>query len=184
MDVDDEQPQVRLKSCDGKRFTLSRSQACCSNALRNMVEGILHNSNTPTEYINLKSVNGHLLAKVVQWMEWHCYTHSDTTGDTSDKPGYYRTANATCAQESNYEMTDRDKAFLNSISELELFQLTHVANYLDVKTLFSACCQIIANKWEGLKVAELRKTYNIEGDFSAEEENQILQENRKLGMND
>lgn len=179
MEVDDEQPLVRLKTSDGKRFALTKSQACCSNTLRSMIENFRNNSNTPTEYINLDSVSSQMLSKIVEWTEWHSTSTIGNSNHNLNEP-----SDATYQKESNYQLTDTDKRFLESMSEVELLKLTHVANYLDVKTLFSACCQLIAKRWEGKKVAEIRKMYGIEGDFSYEEESQMIQDNRKLGMND
>lgn len=205
MEVDVEQPLVRLKTSDGKRFQLTKSQACCSNALRTMIESFQNNSNAPaTEYINLQSVNSQMLSKIIEWTQWHGNGNGNTnTGDSrqqshcgtgssaqpSSSNGRDQSVqedNATYLKESDgqYDLTDRDKAFLDSMSEIELFKLTHVANYLDIPTLFSACCQTIGRRWEGKKVAEIRRMYNIVGDFSQEEEKEMLAETRRFGMTD
>jgi hypothetical protein len=63
-----------------------------------------------------------------------------------------------------------------------LFELMHVSNYLDIESLFDACCQTIARQWEGKRVEDIRKMYNIKCDFAPDEEHQMLMESKKLGM--
>lgn len=162
MDVDeDSEPQVKLKSSDGKRFTLTKTEASFSNTLRMMIESYQTEQNVSSEVISLR-IHSDMLAKVVCWCQMHC---SDESQDQE-------------------EQTEEDKAFISSLSEEDLFRLTHVANYLNIKSLLDACCRKIAIKWEGKKVEEIRKMYLIENDFPPEEENQMLIESKKLGMDD
>lgn len=161
MDVDE--LQVRLKTSDGKRFTLSKSEALCSNALRMIVQSYKNGSATQTEIINLQHVSSKMLTKVIEW----CQRHPAMTKD----------------QDSNEtELTKWDKDFFKRMSHEELLRLTHVANYMDIRSLFDKCGLTIAKQWEGLKVEEIRKLYGIESDFTAEEEHQMLMESKKLGM--
>lgn len=155
---EEERTKVRLKSRDGRRFTLSKSEASCSNALKTMIESFKGNNNSANECISLKLVDGLTLAQVVDW----CKSHA--------------------GQEADEEASEDDVRMLNSIPEDELFRLMQVANYLDVRSLLNASCQTIAKRWEGMKVEEIRKKYNIEADFTLEEEHQMLLECKKLGL--
>lgn len=85
-------------------------------------------------------------------------------------------------REQDTELTDWDKSFLNAMDEEELLRLMHAANYLDVRSLFDASCQIIARRWEGKRVEDIRRMYGIANDFSPDQENQIIMENKKLGL--
>lgn len=200
MDVDE--PLVRLKSKDGKRFTISSTEASCSNALRVMLEANAGTNDSSNEFIQLRSIDGQMLALVIDWCRIHCkdnhkwLTNKDRnrsviernqfrgvgvdnvdTGETDDDEDQ-------SFEQHEPELTDWDKSFLGSFSEEQLLRLTHAANYLDVRSLYSACCRTIAKRWEGKKVDELRKMYGIEDDFSSDEEHQMIQENKKLGLND
>jgi len=159
--MDVEQTWVRLKTGDGKRFTLSKSEASCSNALRTMIESYQNVPNASAEYINLQSVNSNMLTKVIEWCRVHCNDHSNNV-------------DATCSRKSEVHITDWDRAFLNALSEEELFKLIHVANYLDVSSLFESACHIVAKR-----VEEIRHIYELESDFSPGEEHQILPENSR-----
>lgn len=210
MDVDE--PLVRLKSNDGKRFIVSRSEASCSNALRLMLETNAATTNSVSnEYVCLKSIDGHLLSLVIEWCRVHCNDNdkwltkkdrsrsllalnntggnSDTSNQDNDSDSDHTSVSddeqdTSYVQQHEPDLTAWDKSFLDSFDEEQLLKLTHAANYLDVRSLFSACCRTIAKRWEGKRVDELRKTYGIKGDFSSDEEHQMLQENKKLGLND
>lgn len=167
--------QVKLKSSDGKRFTLTKSQAFCSTTLRTMIESYQTRPNASAEVINLQKVHSDILTKVVSWCQMHHHHEND-----SDSFG---NSDATCKQNLEpYDLTDWDKTFLKSLSEDNLFRLTHAANYLNVPSLLDACCKTIAKSWEGKKVEEIRRMYRIENDFAPDEEHQMLMESKKLGL--
>lgn len=51
------------------------------------------------------------------------------------------------------------------------------ANYLDIKGLLDVGCKTVANMIKGKSPEEIRKTFNIQNDFTPEEEDQIRREN-------
>lgn len=168
MDVDEVAPtanetlkQVKLRTSDNKRFTLTKSQASCSNALRRMIDVRPNTISASNEYINLQNVSSLMLTKVIEW----CQIHQQSK-----------------IQEIEPHLTDGYKEFFKSLPEQELFKLMHVSNYLDIESLFDACCRTTAKQWEGKRVEDLRRMYNIESDFAPEEEHQMLMESKKLGM--
>lgn len=171
MEVDE--PVVKLKTSDGKRFTLTKSEASCFNALHMMIESFQNSPNASNEYINLQSVHSEFLSMVIEWCRAHCTDQPDSFDGRTD---------ATCDSET--ELTKWDVDFFNSMSEDRLFRLMHVANYLDVRKLFNACCRTVGKRWESMKVDELRRLYRIEPNFSAEEEREMIQESKKLGFNE
>lgn len=160
MDVDE--IQVRLKTSDGKRFTLSKSEASCSNALRMIVRSNKNGSVSQKDYINLRYVNSKMLTKVLEW----CHKHPAVGED----------------QKCESDLVNWDKNFFKQLNHEDLLRLTHVANYLDIRNLFDACCQVVAKQWECLKVEEIRKLYGIESDLTAEEDHQMFMDSKKLGM--
>ena len=52
------------------------------------------------------------------------------------------------------------------------------ANYLDIKSLLELSCAKVASLIKNKTVAEIRAFFNIENDFTPEEEAQIQEENR------
>ena len=59
-----------------------------------------------------------------------------------------------------------------------LFEIVMAANYLDIKPLLELSCAKTASLIKGKSVQEIRRFFNIENDFSPEEEQQIMEENR------
>jgi len=55
--------------------------------------------------------------------------------------------------------------------------LLQAANYLDIKPLLDVGCKTVANMIKGKSPEEIRKTFNIQNDFTPEEEEQIRREN-------
>ncbi|KAJ5661560.1 S-phase kinase-associated protein 1A [Penicillium maclennaniae] len=55
--------------------------------------------------------------------------------------------------------------------------LLQAANYLDIKALLDVGCKTVANMIKGKSPEEIRKTFNIQNDFTPEEEDQIRREN-------
>ena len=59
-----------------------------------------------------------------------------------------------------------------------LFEIVMAANYLDIKPLLELSCAKVASLIKGKSVQEIRQFFNIENDFSPEEEEQVMQENK------
>lgn len=189
MDVDVVGALVRLKTNDGKRFTLTESDVSCSNALSRMIESSRQNiSNGYTEYIQLPTVDSHTLNLILNWIRNHCNnednktTNSPTCQQVAVEPIQDQDP-ATCSH-LDRNLTTNDMLLLGKLPEDGLLELMHASNYLDVRCLFNACSQIVAKRWESKKVEEIRRMYNIVGDFAPEEENQMIQECKKLGLNE
>ncbi len=58
-----------------------------------------------------------------------------------------------------------------------LITVFQAANYLDIKALLDVGCKTVANMIKGKSPEEIRKTFNIQNDFTPEEEDQIRREN-------
>ena len=50
------------------------------------------------------------------------------------------------------------------------------ANYLDIKPLLDVGCKTVANMIKGKSPEQIRQTFNIENDFTPEQEAQISRE--------
>lgn len=66
---------------------------------------------------------------------------------------------------------------LEADHQLTIFPLKQAANYLDIKALLDVGCKTVANMIKGKSPEEIRKTFNIQNDFTPEEEDQIRREN-------
>ena len=57
-----------------------------------------------------------------------------------------------------------------NVEKEELFELIMASNYLDIKPLLELACAKVASKIKNKSIEEIRKFYNIENDFTPEEE--------------
>ena len=67
--------------------------------------------------------------------------------------------------------------FVNIDQEV-LFELILAANFMDIKSLLELACAKVASLIKGMTIPEIREFFNIENDFTPEEEAQIMDENR------
>lgn len=74
------------------------------------------------------------------------------------------------------DIGDWDQKFINVDQEM-LFEIILAANYLDIKPLLDVGCKTVANMIKGKTPEEIRKLFNIQNDFTPEEEAQIKKEN-------
>ena len=76
------------------------------------------------------------------------------------------------------QVVDQWHADYINLEQEELFELVMAANYLDIKPLLELSCAKVASQIKNKSVVEIRKYFNIENDFTPEEEAQIQEENR------
>ncbi|VVB06319.1 unnamed protein product [Arabis nemorensis] len=97
--------------------------------------------------IPIANVTGNILSKAIQY----CEKHVEEEGGEFMKP-----------HEKDMDM---------------VFQLILAANYLSIKGFLDLTCRTAANYIKDKKPEEVRKIFNIENDFTPEEEAEILKEN-------
>ena len=109
-------------------------------------------------------VNKAVLEKVLEWCEYHRNDPQATNEDDSD------------SRKKTTDIDDWDQKFMQVDQEM-LFEIILAANYLDIKALLDVGCKTVANMIKGKSPEEIRKTFNIQNDFTPEEEDQIRREN-------
>lgn len=114
--------------------------------------------------VPVPNVSSTVLKKVLEYCEYH-----------KDDPFEPPEDSETRAKKST-EIGEWDSKFLQVDQEM-LFEIILAANYLDIKPLLEVGCKSVANMIKGKTPEEIRKTFNIENDFSPEEEEQIRREN-------
>ena len=64
-----------------------------------------------------------------------------------------------------------------SVSHEILFEMIKGANYIDLKQMLDICCKSIADQIKGQSPTEIKKIFGIEGDFTQEEKQSVIDEN-------
>ena len=70
-----------------------------------------------------------------------------------------------------------DADFVDVDQEM-LFELILAANYMDIKPLLDLTCAKVASMIKGKTPEQIRKTFNIQNDFTPEEEEAVRAENK------
>ena len=105
-----------------------------------------------------------MLRKVLEW----CRHHKNDPAATQDDEADWR--------KKTTDIEDWDQKFMQVDQEM-LFEIILAANYMDIKALLDVGCKTVANMIKGKSPEEIRKTFNIQNDFTPEEEDQIRREN-------
>lgn len=151
--------QIKLQSSDLVEITVSRSVAERSMLIKNLLEDL----GETEEAVPIPNVNESVLKKVIEWCEHHEHDPQNTGEDDDNRR---RTT----------DIDEWDQKFMQVDQEM-LFEIILAANYLDIKALLDTGCKTVANMIKGKSPEEIRRTFNIQNDFTPEEEDQIRREN-------
>ena len=129
-----------------------------------LIKGLIEDSGVEEE-IPLPQVKKPILEKIVVY----CARLVDHQPPEIDKP---------LSHNDMHQVVDAWYADYINLEQEELFELVMAANYLDIKPLLELSCAKVASQIKNKSVVEIRKYFNIENDFTPEEELQIQEENR------
>ena len=156
---------------DAGKFRISKPAMLQSELLRSIVESSDAEEDDAEaeaeEEVPLPNVKSRELAKIVEF----CEHHVDHEVKEIPKP----------LPDGNFDqyVTEWDAAFVARIPQHEeLFELIEAAHYMDLKTLMELGAAKVASMIRGKTPEEIRELFNIENDFTPEEEAQIREENR------
>ncbi|KAJ3102278.1 hypothetical protein HK100_004392 [Physocladia obscura] len=161
---------VKLTSSDLVEFSVERTVAERSVLLKNMLEDI---GDSDDSAIPLPNVNAGILKKVLEYCERH---KNDALPATDTAPDVDDFGAAAQKKSGSDDIDEWDSAFIKVDNDL-LFEIILAANYLDIKALLDLGCKTVANMIKGKSAEQIRDMFNIENDFTPEEEEQIRREN-------
>jgi S-phase kinase-associated protein 1 len=143
--------KITLKSSDGETFKVSKMVALESQVIKHLIEeGCAHDA------IPLENVTVNILEMVIEY----CKKHVDADGKPSED-----------------DLENWDAEF-EKVNRGTLFELILAANYLEIKSLLDLTCQTVADMMKGKTPEEIRETFNIENDFTPQEEEDVRRENQ------
>jgi S-phase kinase-associated protein 1 len=119
------------------------------------------------DVVPLPNVKSDILEKVIQFCSHYVQCLHDA-GVTEEKD---------LPNEEKQDLDKWNKDFTR-VDQQTLFELILAANYLNIKPLLDLTCMTVANMIKGKTPEEIRKTFNIENDFTKEEEEEVRRENQ------
>ena len=152
--------KVKLLCSEGDEVEVDREVA--EKSL--LIKGIIDDSGIE-EQIPLPNVKRPILEKVITF----CTHLKDHQAPEIEKP--LRSENMASVVDVWYA------DYINLEQEI-LFELILASNYLDIKPLLELACAKVASLIKNKSIEEIRKFFNIENDFTPEEEAQIMEENK------
>jgi S-phase kinase-associated protein 1 len=121
------------------------------------------------------------LKKVIEW----CEHHKNDPPSASDDDDNRRKTTDIDEWDQKFMQVDQEMLFeiilvrfrVPHLPQAYILTIAQAANYLDIKALLDVGCKTVANMIKGKSPEEIRKTFNIQNDFTPEEEDQIRREN-------
>jgi len=156
--------KIPLQSNDGSVITVDYDVAVRSALLSTMLDDLKSMGVTEVGTVPLPNVNEAVLRKVIEYCEHH--RNDPLTGNEEESDSRKKTTDS----------EEWDQKFMQVDQEM-LFEIILAANYMDIKALLDVGCKTVANMIKGKSPEEIRKTFNIQNDFTPEEEEQIRREN-------
>ncbi|KAF2868413.1 Skp1 family, dimerization domain-containing protein [Massariosphaeria phaeospora] len=161
MAATEEKKTVMLTTSDNADIKVEREVAERSILIKNLLEDL---GGDNEEAIPIPNVNEGVMKKVLEWCTHHRNDPPASQDDDSD------------SRKKSTDIDEWDQKFMHVDQEM-LFEIILAANYLDIKALLDVGCKTVANMIKGKSPDEIRKTFNIQNDFTPEEEDQIRREN-------
>ena len=153
--------KVKLVSQDGETIEVEKAIISLSGLIKSMLE-----DSGADEDIPLPNVKSAILKKIIEY----CAHSKDSPQNEIEKP-----LKSASIQDV---VTDKWYATFIEVDQEVLFELILAANYLDIKPLLELGCASVAAMMKGKTPEQIRTLFHIENDFTPEEENQIMAENK------
>jgi S-phase kinase-associated protein 1 len=151
---------ITLVSSDGDKFQLSEKAARRSQLIKGIIDDYPDDPEVP-----LHNVKSQILKLIITYLEYY----KDNDPREIERPLPSNNFNE-CVDSWDYQFIEL---------ELDLiFEIILAANYMDIKPLMELASSKVASIIKGKSPEEIRKTFNIQNDFTPEEEAQIREENQ------
>ncbi|KAH7332153.1 hypothetical protein KP509_20G071700, partial [Ceratopteris richardii] len=150
-----EELKVQLKSADDELFEVEEIVALESRTIKDIVEDIGTDCVIP-----LLNVSSQILSKIIKYCSYHAALEVPNKGEGDGKRPAL----------SEEDVTHWDGKFLE-VDQATLFDL-------NIQSLLDLTCQRVADMIKEKTPEEIRRAFNIENDFTPEEEEEVRRENQ------
>ena len=149
-----------LISSDSEKISISSKVCQKSTLVKGMIEDFPNETQFP-----MYEIKGRVLKKIKDYLEYY----EDKEPKQIEKP--LRSMNfRECVDEWDYNYINVDKELI--------FEIILGANFMDIKPLLELALAKIASIIKGKSTEDIRKILDITNDFSPEEEQKIIEENK------
>ena len=153
--------KVILISSDGEKIETSAKAAMRSTLIKDNIQ----DCRDDIIEFTANNVKGNVLKKIVEYLEHY----KDTEPKEIERPLPSQNFKE-CVDEFDFNFTEIDLDML--------FEIILASNYLDIKPLLELASAKVASILKGKTTEEIRRTFNITNEFTPEEEQQIIEENK------
>ncbi|KFK33484.1 hypothetical protein AALP_AA5G019200 [Arabis alpina] len=151
--------KIVLTSSDGASFEVDEAVAREFQIVAHMIDDDCAGNAIP-----LANLTGDILSKAIEY----CKKHVEEGGAKVEGEEN---------EEAKKNLQTWDEEFMKNLEMSFIFRLILAANYLNIKGLLELTCQTVADHIKDMQPEEIRKVFNIENDFTPEEEEKIRKEN-------
>ena len=148
--------------CEGEKLNVDLEVVNKSTILRNMIEDTGKDGDIPIPNIQL-----HILRKVIEFCE-----HYKTTNPKEIKKPLV----SNVLTQNNVDEWDANFITMEKVDDT--IDLVIAANFLDIESLVALGCAKIATFIKGKDVEQIREVFNIQNDFTPQEEANLREENK------
>ena len=152
--------KITLVSSDGEKVEISSKAVQRSVLVKGIIEDYPDDAEVP-----LNNVKSNILKKIKEYLE-----HYENTEPKEIERPLQSQNFKECVDEWDFNYIDVDLDLI--------FELILGANYMDIKPLLELASAKVASIIKGKTTEEIRKTFGITNDFTPEEEQQIIEENK------
>ncbi|KAK3220374.1 hypothetical protein Dsin_014344, partial [Dipteronia sinensis] len=149
---------LKLKSSDGEIFEVKQTVAVQSGVLKQMMEDGCTEGEIP-----LNNVDALTLAKIIEW----CNKHHD------DNVEGHVLLEEKEKEKEKADLKRWESEFIDALTHDEIYFLLIGSNYMDIKELLDCAAQKVADMVKGKSPEAIREMFNIQNDFTKEEEEAI-----------
>ena len=156
----DAEKNITLISSDGEKVVISSKAVQRSVLVKGIIEDYPDDAEVP-----LNNVKSNILKKIKEYLDH--YENQEPKNIERPLPSQNF---QDCVDDWDFKYIDVEKDLI--------FELILGANYMDIKPLLELASAKVASIIKGKTTEEIRKTFGIQNDFTPEEEQQILEENK------
>ncbi|AEC05673.1 SKP1-like 16 [Arabidopsis thaliana] len=158
--------KIVLTSSDDESFEVEEAVARKLKVIAHMID-----DDCADKAIPLENVTGNILALVIEYCKKHVLDDVDDSDDSTEA------TSENVNEEAKNELRTWDAEFMKEFDMETVMKLILAVNYLNVQDLLGLTCQTVADHMKDMSPEEVRELFNIENDYTPEEEDAIRKEN-------